>query len=79
MMIRYYSSVEYKGLHPIEAMRELGFRLIKGLSVSVADLWFFEVDSPDMIVPWFLEIVDEESVKSLPDWPLAIDFTQQKI
>jgi DNA-binding XRE family transcriptional regulator len=76
MMIRYYlqaASENGFSSHPEVVMQELGFKLIKSLPETISDLWFFEVENTDRVPRW-LNVVDENRVKELPEWQCAYDY-----
>jgi hypothetical protein len=74
IFIRYYlQSASERGYneHPVKVMQNLGFKLVKGIPESIADLWFFEVEYKAIIPEW-LDVV--EDVESLPEWKIAYKY-----
>lgn len=71
MIVRFYLQSAYtRGYkdHPQIVMKQLGFKVLKGVPETIADLWFFEVEDTENVPDW-IDVMDEAKIKALPEWP----------
>lgn len=61
--LRFYLLDYHEPTHPVEKMKELGYKIIDAVPQSIGDQWWFDVENIIEPLPKYLEVIQHGSTK----------------